>query len=292
VKANWSAPSTKEIADNVIELVQRGVPEQHAVIKRLEVCGRANRYEHVCGEISVGLWRCESAHCPRCSLHWSRTHYRRILKLYEGRSSLRHVTLNLGTFTSAQLSPASPGAKGGALRRLLDSFARLRRRKLWRDSIERGVAAVHLEPHADGSWNVHLHAIVEGKFVPQALLKAAWHAVTKGKGSVDIRAITSTRSLRNHVRYMVEPGKRAPLAAQLTKHQVAALIDALRGAHMLTTFGQTPRHLPRLVAPACKACGKPGASTWVSTDVGPTEVQKVLFQTYDWNLGGVGSPFG
>jgi hypothetical protein len=68
---------------------------------------------------------------------------------------------------------------GAAAKVLLDSFARLRQRKIWKSNTTGGFYVVEFT-HSSSDWHVHLHVAVYAGYIPFADLRKAWKGVSPG----------------------------------------------------------------------------------------------------------------
>jgi len=69
-------------------------------------------------------------------------------------------------------------------KRLIKSFAELRRRKLWKS--EGGFWSVECVP-SNGGNHLHLHCLQDSRFMPQKAIARAWQEITGDSFIVDIR---------------------------------------------------------------------------------------------------------
>lgn len=83
------------------------------------------------------------------------------------------------------------------LKQLRSSFRRLRQRKWWKDRVKGGCIFYEVKTAKDGKYHIHLHAIVESKYLPQKDLAELWQAVSPGS-IVDIRWI-SDKAIVNYI---------------------------------------------------------------------------------------------
>lgn len=93
------------------------------------------------------------------------------------------------------------------LDRVTSCFARLRQRKLWKDCVAGGCAFVELKwaSHRQ-TWNVHLHCLLHGKYIPQADLSLAWLKITQDSMIADIRFIRNNAVAARYVtKYASKP---------------------------------------------------------------------------------------
>ena len=120
--------------------------------------------------------------------------------------------------------------------RLYDSYKKLRKTKLWKNSQKGGAATleVKFQPYTK-QWHPHLHIISEGNFISTYDLSSAWHAITTDSYMVDVRAISQAKDVAFYVGKYVTKGTNA----EVWENPDAAKewVTAVRGVRMCATFG-------------------------------------------------------
>jgi hypothetical protein len=119
------------------------------------------------------------------------------------------------------------------LKRLRESFAELRESALWQNAVVGGAAFLEIK-HV-GHWHPHLHLIVEGTYIDQKRLSAAWFAITGDSFVVDVRAVDNGGA---RLRYVAKYASK-PLDATVTKTPkiLDAAMCALKGTRLISSFG-------------------------------------------------------
>lgn len=120
--------------------------------------------------------------------------------------------------------------------RLLESFRTLRRKPLWKDAIDGGVAFVEVKYQVPTDrWHPHLHILCTGLWIRQADLANTWHAITGDSFTVDIRPV---RDLDRVVYYVAKYASK-PIDTVLYRHprRLREAVVALEGRHLCMTFG-------------------------------------------------------
>lgn len=178
------------------------------------------------GRPVMSLGRCRDRLCPFCSQIRCRQVGARVAFLIAKADAPKLITLTLRE-DQAKLSDR--------MSRLLNCFRDLRRRKVWRDNVRAGLAAIEVTRGASGDgWHVHLHAVVDASYIPQDLLSGQWEDVTGDSPIVDIRAIYDRARATTYVaKYVTKP-------AELSRWTAAELRDYADGMHRrrtLITFG-------------------------------------------------------
>lgn len=201
-----------------------------------------------CGHEIDAPVSCGNRFCPVCS-HGPRIRARnRMLKIVQAAREnspepLRFVTLTIKN---------CPDPKQG-FSVLIDGFRRLRSRPFWKNRVRGGLYVIEATGRA-GEWHVHLHALIQGVFIPQGQLSAVWKAVT-GSQVVWISSVSdSTRAVQYITQY-------------LTKTDVAGsdrdeLAMSLAGCRMFSPFGCWHSiRIPKIEhAHICPCCGH---SEWI-----------------------------
>ena len=120
--------------------------------------------------------------------------------------------------------------------RLLDSFRTLRKKAIWKGSIEGGVAFVEVTYNAETNrWHPHLHVLCVGSYLSQSDLSSTWDQITGGSFIVDVRRV---RNIDQIAAYVVKYATK-PMNAALYRHP-AKLVEAMRALqsrHLCLTFG-------------------------------------------------------
>ena len=123
-----------------------------------------------------------------------------------------------------------------AIAHLYTSFRRLQRSAFWSKRVTGGVAFLEIKWNPGPErWHPHLHAIVHGRYIPQAALSREWKRITGGAYIVDVRACKGNERVTRYVtKYASKP------LNQTFQHDTERLeeaIVALKGVRMAVTFG-------------------------------------------------------
>ncbi len=178
------------------------------------------------GEYRIASNKCHDRFCGPCGGERSRVIAQNVVRRL-GRDPARFLTLTL----RARSEPLSD-----TITRLYKSFSRLRTLKLWRKSVTGGVAFLEVKRSRSGPWwHVHLHAIIQGRFINKTKLSRAWERVTQDSFMVDIRLIRNNADATHYVAKYASK----PLDPTTTREHNALVeaIEALRGRRLCTTFG-------------------------------------------------------
>jgi hypothetical protein len=170
--------------------------------------------------------KCHDRFCAPCSVERSRIIAHNVLE-HVGKRALRFATLTLRSRDEPLATTCD---------RLSRSFARLRSRKLWKARVRGGVAFLEVTySKTTGYWHAHLHLIIEGLYVPKALLKRLWHEITGDSYIVDIRIVRDNAKAARYVSKYVSKPLDGP-ALRSDKHLTEAIV-ALKSRRLCTTFG-------------------------------------------------------
>ncbi len=198
-----------------------------ATLARLMIPPRALQRFDLCGSdpwvvvdendnsrLAVHSNHCHSRWCVPCS----RDRAARIvgnLKAPLANGNIRFLTLTL---------KHSDAPLAGQLDRLYACFRRLRRAHFWQDSVDGGAAVLEItHGRSDDRWHVHLHCLLQGRYLPHASIKAEWFRITGDSNIVDIRPVYSADHAAKYVtKYITKPlsttiiNKPDPLAELIT----------------------------------------------------------------------------
>jgi hypothetical protein len=122
------------------------------------------------------------------------------------------------------------------LAKLTRDFTSLRRTKLWRKRVTGGVAFIEVKWLAPTNrWHVHLHALLQGRYVPQAELSKLWLKVTGTSDVIDIRIVEDEAHCTHYIcKYASKPLDRTVAVVPLRLDEA---IVALKGKRLCLTFG-------------------------------------------------------
>jgi hypothetical protein len=214
------------------------------VIKALQASGTSSRgldnFQN-CGAECVIEWSeieqkhrlrgsyCHNRHCEPCmraKANLLAANLRNRLESQKG-GDFRFVTLTL-RHTDTPLMDQ--------IKRLNKCFAKLRSRKLWKNSQRGGCAILEIKWNAEKQkWHPHLHIISDGGFIKNFDLSEEWLHVTGDSSIVDIRRLSSEKDAAHYVAKYMSKGTN-----QAVWNDPAAAIEwvvATRGVRTCATFG-------------------------------------------------------
>ena len=126
------------------------------------------------------------------------------------------------------------------LKRLYTAFRRLRSRAFWKQRVRGGVAFLELTYNPQRqSWNPHLHAMLDGKYLDLQALSKTWLAVTGDSMNVKINLIRQRKEVTNYItKYATKP---LPASVIRCSPALDECLQALRRRRMILTFGTWKR---------------------------------------------------
>lgn len=130
----------------------------------------------------------------------------------------------------------SPDSLDTALTRILACFRRLRQRMFWQRRVTGGVAFIEFKwGSRNQQWNVHLHVITHGRYIPKADLQAEWYAITGDSYIVDVSFVRDEARVAGYVTtYCTKPYDRDTLTAPAL---IDEIVHAVHRKHMVVAFG-------------------------------------------------------
>ena len=212
----------------VLDALERIDPESSR-LARFAACGQHAWILQSVSEpdvFRVACSKCRDRLCSPCARERGRRVAARVAELSKDRE-IRFITLTL-RINDAPL--------GDQVTRLMQCFARLRRRRLWRDTQYGGVAFLELKrrPH-NHTWHPHVHIISEGVFVEKRDLSKAWHEITGDSFIVKIQECDSSdRAAYYAAKYS---GKAVHNGVENDPEMLDEAIQALKGRRLHTCFG-------------------------------------------------------
>lgn len=180
---------------------------------------------------------CRDRFCVPCAKDRSRCLATNVLQALNGSPS-RFVTLTLKQVDRPLTD---------SLDHLYDSFRRLRQRTFWKGHVTGGCGFLEVKHSPSlGTWNVHLHAIVHGRYLPQQTLSAEWLKVTGDSMITDVRFVKDEGKVGRYVtKYVSKPLNSTFLNRSSLLDEV---ILATRNRRLALTFGDW-RGMPLTATP-------------------------------------------
>lgn len=170
--------------------------------------------------------QCHNRACPECARIKAKKHQ-------------HHITERLKTWRSPKLITLTLAPRNEPLRdtitRIIRAFNRLRQRAVWKQLVSGGIYVVEITRHPKREhWHVHIHALIDAKFLDQRWLSEQWHSITGDSYIVDIRR--------------ADQGAPKYISKYVQKHSEQALeewemwpfYEELRGKRLIGAFGNEP----------------------------------------------------
>lgn len=192
---------------------------------------------------TLGGSTCHDRFCLPCARERSRVIAANIKDKLESERA-RFLTLTLK-------SAAEPLAE--LLAKLSTDFAALRRTKLWRNKVTGGVAFIEVKwIERTERWHVHLHSLIQGRYIPDHELARTWLRITGTSHIIDIRVASDNA----HVTHYITKYASKPLDQTVVNEPVrlAEAVVAMKGKRLCMTFGSWRGY---------KLTDPPESGTWI-----------------------------
>lgn len=258
--------STSEVTQQENRLTRKDIAEVcdrfgwHKLAEKLKDCGE-KVYTFRCRSCDT-KWeapsRCHHRLCPDCAPIRAQVLFDRHSRLMST-PNLKHLVFTVQT--SSHIDRAY-------VKSLVAAFNKLRRKVFYRHSWRGGVRQVefvytpqgawefdhkkHKFFHKTPGWHVHIHCLIDGKYVPQAKIAKDWQQVTKGQGT--IIWIERAKNPMQALKYVLKPDSEL----LETGEAFYDLLDAIQSLHLVAGFGaywKVKGERPPLMGRLCPACG-------------------------------------
>ncbi len=175
---------------------------------------------------TLGGSTCHDRFCLPCGRERSRVIAGNVKLRTEGKPA-RFLTLTLRSTTESLAF---------LLAKLTTDFTTLRRSKLWKTRVRGGVGFLEMKWLArTNRWHVHLHCLVQGRYIPHPELCSLWLKITETSKVVDIRMANDDRHLTHYIcKYASKPLDRTVL---VDPPRLDEAVLALKGKRLCMTFG-------------------------------------------------------
>lgn len=199
---------------------------QKRAVRLADCCKWPLLYVDGAGEVKTSLQRCRDRLCPVCSAIKGRQLAARFKDQVQMMKSVRFATLT-GQSTGRSLKEAND--------HIQSSFRALRRDPVWKEHVKGGLWSLEVKPgRKEGTWNVHLHMLIDGKFFDQRSLSEAWLRATGDSPVVDIRKVHSIDGVAHYVtKYIAKPGD----FERFSDDELCIFAAAIKGRRMFGAFG-------------------------------------------------------
>ena len=193
-----------------------------------------------CGADFVAVKRCHHRLCPDCApirgLRLFEAHKRML-----GRPNLKHLVL---TFKNVEhLTPEY-------IDYMNNCFSKFRRRKILRRSWRGGVKAFEITYSKQTGFHPHIHALVDGGYVPQDVLSKMWLDIT---GDSSVVWISRAKKSKQILKYILKPGEDIWDNTEALRE----LLIAIESRHFVSGWGKHYRVTEKFLLPeqVCPYCG-------------------------------------
>lgn len=169
---------------------------------------------------------CRDRFCLPCSKLRGHTIAANVIKQLDGRPA-RFLTLTLRSQTEPLVD---------LLNRIQQCFRSLRAKPFWKTKVDGGVSFIECKwnPQAN-RWHVHLHMLLEGRYLDKPTLEAQWLAITADSYVCDLQLCRSETDAARYVTKYVTKAFSADLLS--TPDRLDEAVRSFRGRRLFTTFG-------------------------------------------------------
>ena len=177
-----------------------------------------------CGKVRKFPNRCDRFYCPECAGHLQHERQKQIEWWAERIPQPKHVVLTIRNITD--LTP-------GHVDELRSMFSHLRRRKFARNWIG-GYYGIQVTTGPKG-WHLHIHALVDARWIDENQLRDEWKACTRSYGYiVRVKDCRKADYLRETTRYVIHGSQ----IAAWSPETIATFVRAFRGKRTFGVFGK------------------------------------------------------
>lgn len=221
-----------------------------------------------CGYVHPVDISCGRRTCPYCA-------HKRFLRL---KDEYDHLNERVEDGKILTLTLRNGRDVGGLVDRAIDGFGKLRRRRLF-GKVLGGFYAVEVVPKADDLWNVHIHVILDGPFLPQGVLSREWLDITGDSYIVDIQGLRNREAgVVYALGYCSSRDKVEETWAGTSEARKREFEEAVKHRRLVQTFGHLYGVQGREVPFECPECG---CVEWINLTFEYAEGQSLG----DWNRG-------
>lgn len=170
--------------------------------------------------------RCRERQCPDCQRIRGLKHQAHFSSRVLAMENPKLLTLTL---------KHNNDALGDTITRLINSFAQLRRHAVWKQQVRGGLYVIELTRNKETKqWHVHLHCLINSKFIPHEWISEHWAKVTGDSFIVHIKQADAgtAKYLAKYVSKAIPPN--------LERFEYWPVYYELRGRRLAGTFGDEP----------------------------------------------------
>ena len=251
-------------------------------LEKMGKCRKTVRkFTHVadnCNTKIIILIRCNSQWCPSCRSKRDRAMLPKVEKLI--RSFQRPTKLELTLPSMKSLAE---------MRKLIKMcFAKLQRKKIWKDYVRAGIWGIGLTFSHEKGWHYHIHVAVDTwKYWPWQKVAAAWSDIT---GGAMIGTPERIKSVKGYAAEIIQGSRKGgkrdwetldvifsdPSRGKAVRDEV---MTALHNARFFQTFGKASlEKKPEKIPMVCPACGAHfNIRDWIIEVVSLESVNREMF---------------
>lgn len=210
-------------------------------------CGdkiRISKHSGGCGaHVAVPMTCGDRVLCVPCAKRSSARLARSLKPVLESIKHPRFMTLTLKNVPAGKLAEQQ--------KHLRNSWQRLRRCQWWKGLVVGGVWTIEAVYNDKArTWHMHLHAVIDGNYMPQKELQDKWYAITGDSYIVDIRKADIETVSRELCKYVTK-------GWEIPEEQLQELRNCLHNRRRADTWG-TCRNIkkPEKIPVKCPCCGE------------------------------------
>jgi len=212
IHKNTIAAKLREVGDND-DAAKLELCHTYYTIATCLDCGRARKFPN----------RCDLFFCPECAGHLAYERKKQVEWWTQLIKQPKHVVVTIKNIRD--LSP-------GHVNEFRKYFTLLRRRKFARNW-KGGFYSIELTNEGDG-WHLHLHALVDAKWIDGGELARNWSSITNGLGYiVKVKDCRKADYLAELTKYVVKGSQ----AATWPPATILTFVNAFRGKRTFGVFG-------------------------------------------------------
>lgn len=238
-------------------------------VERMQKCGTSLRMAcDACNNV-VGLtFRCELKICPECMEKRKSKLIREWTEFVRTFDKARFVTLTVRNIKVL---------KKEHMDKLAKDFNYFINKALKRKNIhiKRGFRVFEVKEGRNKDFNLHLHALFDGPYIPVQLLSQLWYQTTKTSYIVDIRLIRHTTQ---SVHYMTKYLCKVPTFNDPTSY--AIYLKASKNKRIIQAFGKRFKRKKIKTYMYCPCCKL--STSWNITMKSVSEQSEPIFSTRDF----------
>jgi hypothetical protein len=196
-------------------------------VDRFANCGSGAvvQYSHKEDRVRISANYCHDRLCLPCAAAKAAQVKANIITACQGKL-VRFMTLTLRHSRSSLRDQVD---------RLYREFAILRRRRFFKSNVAGGIAVMETKlSDRDGLWHVHLHCLIETKWLDQKQLSQEWLAVTGDSSIVDIRQVQGEEAIRYVAKYAA---KGTDNSTYTQPEALREYIAAIKGRRLILAWG-------------------------------------------------------